>query len=85
MLFRSAARVFGRETLAVVLTGMGSDGLAGCRDISAAGGTVIAQDEPTSIVWGMPGQVVRAGLADTVLPLDRIGPDIAMRLRRQQH
>ena len=85
VLFRSAARVFGRETLAVVLTGMGSDGLAGCRDISAAGGTVIAQDEPTSIVWGMPGQVVRAGLADTVLPLDRIGPDIAMRLRRQQH
>jgi two-component system chemotaxis response regulator CheB len=84
VLFRSAARVFGTETLAVVLTGMGSDGLAGCRDISAAGGTVIAQDEPTSIVWGMPGQVVRAGLADTVLPLDGIGPDIAMRLRRQR-
>ena len=82
VLFRSAARAFGDETLAVVLTGMGSDGLAGCRAIAAAGGTVIAQDEPTSIVWGMPGQVVRAGLADTVLPLDRIGPDIAMRLRR---
>jgi two-component system chemotaxis response regulator CheB len=46
---------------------------------------VLAQDEPSSIVWGMPGQVVRAGLADMVLPLDRIGPDIAMRLRRQQH
>ncbi len=83
VLFRSAARVFGSETLAMVLTGMGSDGLAGCRDIAAAGGTVIAQDEPTSIVWGMPGQVVRAGLADKVLPLDQIGPTIAMRLRRQ--
>jgi two-component system chemotaxis response regulator CheB len=76
--------VFGDETLAVVLTGMGSDGLAGCKAIAAAGGAVIAQDEPTSIVWGMPGQVVRAGLAETVLPLDRIGPDIAMRIRRQQ-
>ena len=84
VLFRSAAQVFGDETLAVVLTGMGSDGLAGCKAIAAAGGAVIAQDEPTSIVWGMPGQVVRAGLAETVLPLDRIGPDIAMRIRRQQ-
>jgi len=84
VLFRSAARVFGNETLAVVLTGMGSDGLAGCREIVASGGTVLAQDEPTSVVWGMPGQVVRAGLADAVLPLDRIGPDVAMRLRRQQ-
>jgi len=84
VLFRSAAQAFGNETVAVVLTGMGSDGLAGCRAIAAAGGTVVAQDEPTSIVWGMPGQVVRAGLADTVLPLDRIGPDISMRIRRQQ-
>ena len=85
VLFRSAARVFAGDTLAVVLTGMGSDGLVGCQAIAAAGGTVLAQDEPSSIVWGMPGQVVRAGLADMVLPLDRIGPDIAMRLRRQQH
>lgn len=84
VLFRSAASVFGNETLALVLTGMGTDGLLGCRAISAAGGTVIAQDEPTSIVWGMPGQVVRDGLANAVLPLHQIGKDIAMRLRRQR-
>lgn len=85
VLFRSAAAAFGNETLALVLTGMGSDGLLGSRAISTVGGTVITQDEPTSIVWGMPGQVVRAGLAHAVLPLDRIGSDIAMRLRRQRH
>jgi two-component system chemotaxis response regulator CheB len=83
VLFRSAASVFGKETLALVLTGMGNDGLLGCQTVSAAGGTVLAQDEPTSIVWGMPGQVVRHGLANAVLPLNRIGPDIAMRVRRQ--
>ena len=84
VLFRSAASIFGKNTLALVLTGMGSDGLLGSQAITATGGTVIAQDEPSSIVWGMPGQVVRAGLADSVLPLDRIGSDIAMRLRRQR-
>ena len=56
----------------------------GCKMISSEGGVVIAQDEPSSVVWGMPGHVVRAGLADAVLSLDRIGPDIAMRIRRQQ-
>jgi two-component system chemotaxis response regulator CheB len=84
VLFRSAASIFGKNTLALVLTGMGSDGFLGSQAITATGGTVIAQDEPSSIVWGMPGQVVRAGLADSVLPLDRIGSDIAMRLRRQR-
>jgi two-component system chemotaxis response regulator CheB len=83
VLFRSAARVCGSEVLAVILTGMGSDGLIGSGMVSAAGGRVIAQDEATSVVWGMPGQVVRAGLADQILPLDRIGPEIALRLRRQ--
>lgn len=83
VLFRSAARICGSEVLAVILTGMGSDGLIGAGMVSAAGGRVIAQDEATSVVWGMPGQVVRAGLADQILPLDRIGPEIAMRLRRQ--
>lgn len=80
VLFRSAAVAFGEETLAIVLTGMGRDGLLGSRAIVAAGGRVIAQDEPTSVVWGMPGQVVRAGLADAVLPLDCIGPAIARRI-----
>ena len=84
VLFRSAAKIFHSDTLALVLTGMGNDGLQGCKMIASEGGVVIAQDEPSSVVWGMPGHVVRAGLADTVLSLDRVGPDIAMRIRRQQ-
>ena len=84
VLFRSAAKIFHSDTLALVLTGMGNDGLQGCKMIASEGGVVIAQDEPSSVVWGMPGHVVRAGLADAVLSLDRVGPDIAMRIRRQQ-
>jgi len=84
VLFRSSAQIYGADTLALVLTGMGSDGLLGCKDIVGQGGTVFAQDEASSIVWGMPGQVVRHGLATKTLPLSQIGPDIAMRLRRQQ-
>ena len=84
VLFRSAAKIFHSDTLALVLTGMGNDGLQGCKMISSEGGVIIAQDEPSSVVWGMPGHVVRAGLADIVLSLDRIGPDIAMRICRQQ-
>jgi two-component system chemotaxis response regulator CheB len=76
VLFRSAAAVFGPATLAVVLTGMGSDGLAGCRIIRAQGGTVLAQDQPTSAVWGMPGSVIQAGLAQRVLSLPAIAPEI---------
>ena len=59
---------------------MGQDGLRGCESIRAAGGQVLAQDEETSVVWGMPGVVARAGLADAVLPLDRLGPEIAQRV-----
>ena len=84
VLFRSAAKIFHSGTLALILTGMGNDGLQGCKMIASKGGVVIAQDEPSSVVWGMPGHVVRAGIADTVLSLDRIGPDIAMRICRQQ-
>ena len=83
VLFRSAVRLWGGGTLGVVLTGMGKDGLAGSREIVAAGGGVIAQDEFSSVVWGMPGEVVRAGLADVVLPLGQIGPEIALRLGRR--
>ena len=72
VLFRSAAAVFGREILAVILTGMGRDGTAGLGAIRRAGGYVIAQDEATSVVWGMPGSAVEAGLADEVLPLPEI-------------
>lgn len=76
VLFRSAASIYGSGVLAVVLTGMGSDGLAGCRAIRAAGGAVLAQDQATSAVWGMPGAVTTAGLAQRVLPLAAIAPEI---------
>lgn len=82
VLFRSAARLWGAGTLAVVLTGMGRDGLAGSKAVVAAGGSVLAQDEFSSVVWGMPGEVVRAGLADAVLPLSQVGVEVALRLGR---
>ena len=72
VLFRSVARVFGGATLAVVLTGMGQDGRRGAAELRAAGAEIVAQDEATSVVWGMPGAVVGAGLADAVLPLDSV-------------
>ncbi len=80
-LFRSAADVYKAGTLAAVLTGMGKDGAAGAQAVHAANGRVIVQDEATSVVWGMPGAVVRAGVAENVLPLDAIGPDLFRRLR----
>jgi two-component system chemotaxis response regulator CheB len=85
VLFRSAARLWRAGTLGVVLTGMGRDGLQGCRQIVEAGGAVIAQDEFTSVVWGMPGEVVRAGLADAILPLAQIGVEVALRLKRRRN
>jgi two-component system chemotaxis response regulator CheB len=75
-MFASAAEVWGSKALALVLTGMGSDGLAGAKEVVAAGGHVIAQDEETSVVWGMPGQVTNAGLCSAVLPLPEIGDRI---------
>jgi two-component system, chemotaxis family, protein-glutamate methylesterase/glutaminase len=77
-MFSSAAEVWGNKVLALVLTGMGSDGLAGAKSIVAAGGHVLAQDEATSVVWGMPGQVTNAGLCSAVVPL----PEMAARLTR---
>ena len=68
----SAAETWGSWNLALILTGMGSDGTRGAADIVAAGGSVIAQDEETSVVWGMPGSVTRAGLCSAVLPIDQI-------------
>ncbi|MEO5372791.1 MAG: chemotaxis response regulator protein-glutamate methylesterase [Alphaproteobacteria bacterium] len=73
-MFRSLAKVYGRRVLAVVLTGMGSDGAKGGVEIVKAGGTVIAQDEATSVVWGMPGATAQAGICAAVLPLDDIAP-----------
>jgi two-component system chemotaxis response regulator CheB len=62
---------------------MGRDGVAGSRAIVEAGGAVIAQDEFSSVVWGMPGEVAKAGLADAVLPLSQIGAEVALRLARR--
>jgi two-component system chemotaxis response regulator CheB len=72
-MFRSLASIYGSGLVAVVLTGMGQDGLRGCEAVARGGGRVIAQDENTSVVWGMPGAVARHGLADEILPLERIG------------
>jgi two-component system chemotaxis response regulator CheB len=81
-LFRSVAAVYGRHALAVVLTGMGSDGSDGLLDLKRAGGTVIAQDRATSVVYGMPRAAVEAGTADRVLPLADIGLAITTACRR---
>lgn len=81
VLFRSAARVCGGSVLGVVLTGMGSDGREGAKLIVDAGGQVLAQDEQTSVVWGMPGAVTNAGLAAEVLPLEAIAAAVTRRLR----
>jgi two-component system chemotaxis response regulator CheB len=75
-LFASAVDVWQGAILAVVLTGMGSDGAQGGKTIAAAGGNVIAQDEATSVVWGMPGAVAHAGVCAAVLPLDQIASKI---------
>ncbi len=80
VLFRSLARVYGGETLAVVLTGMGADSRRGCEPIKEAGGHVVVQDAATSVVWGMPGAVAEAGLADQVLPLSDIARVIRDRI-----
>jgi two-component system chemotaxis response regulator CheB len=81
VLLRSVARTFGANSLTVILTGMGQDGLRGCEAVREAGGQILAQDEATSVVWGMPGYVARAGLADQVLPLPQIGDEILRRVR----
>ncbi len=79
-LFRSAASGWGSSALGIVLTGMGSDGLDGARALKAAGAQVLVQDAATSVVWGMPGAIVRAELADAVLPLEQLGARLADQL-----
>jgi two-component system, chemotaxis family, protein-glutamate methylesterase/glutaminase len=75
-LFTSIGEVYGGAAIAVILTGMGQDGLRGAEILKAQGASVLAQDEASSVVWGMPGAVVKAGLADRVLPLDQVVPEI---------
>lgn len=72
VLFESVAKVFGGETVAVILTGMGEDGVQGLHAVRKAGGAMIAQDEATSIVFGMPGVAIASGLADDILPIESI-------------
>lgn len=80
VLFRSAAEVFKKHVLAVVMTGMGQDGLRGCEKIHEAGGQVLAQDRASSVVWGMPGLVANAGLVNGVVGLDELGDEILRRV-----
>jgi two-component system chemotaxis response regulator CheB len=76
VLFRSIAHLYGPRTLAVVLTGMGQDGLKGCEILRGLGARIYVQDEASSVVWGMPGLVARSGFADKILPLDQVAAEI---------
>jgi len=80
VLFRSVAQIFSGQALAVVLTGMGQDGLRGCELLAQQGAEIVVQDEPTSVVWGMPGFVAKAGLARAVLPISEIASHIVRRV-----
>lgn len=79
-LFHSAARMYGAGTLALVMTGMGADGLSGARAVHERGGVVLAQDAATSAVWGMPGRVTEAGIASAILPLSAIARVLQQRV-----
>jgi two-component system, chemotaxis family, protein-glutamate methylesterase/glutaminase len=76
VLFRSVDEVYGARTLAVILTGMGYDGLKGCEQLHEKGAHIMAQDEASSVVWGMPGAVAKAGIAHKIVPLDRVTDEI---------
>jgi two-component system chemotaxis response regulator CheB len=84
VMIESAVGIYGPGTLAVILTGMGSDGLHACEMVRKSGGQVVAQNEETCIVWGMPGAVVRAGLADAIQPLSSIASEIVQRVMRRR-
>lgn len=81
LLFKSVAKVYKERSLAIMLTGMGEDGLKGCQELKKMGSSVIIQDEESSIVWGMPGAVFRAGFYDLVLPLNEIAQVVGEELR----
>ncbi len=80
VLFRSVASTYGANVLAVIMTGMGQDGLLGCHKIMEANGQIIAQDKESSVIWGMPGAVANAGLAEELIPLNRMGDAIVRRV-----
>jgi len=81
VLFRSVAQAYGPNVLAVVMTGMGSDGARGAAHIHEVGGEILVQDESSSVVWGMPGAVVSSGLADRICPLSEISEEIVRRVK----
>ena len=83
VLLRSVADVYGSSALTVILTGMGQDGLKGCRRIREVGGQILAQDEESSVVWGMPGYVAKEGLAEKVLPIGALAAEICSRIGRR--
>lgn len=85
VLFRSVVEIYGVGTLAVILTGMGQDGLRGCEQVREAGGQIVVQDEASSVVWGMPGFVARSGLADKVVPLEQMWSEIVRRVNEGRH
>jgi two-component system chemotaxis response regulator CheB len=80
-MLRTACVATGGRMLIVMLTGMGQDGLLGTKQVVEAGGCALAQDEATSVVWGMPGAIARAGLCHAVLPLPQLGPQVQRMLR----
>lgn len=84
VLFRSAAKIFKSRLLGLVLTGMGNDGLKGAQDIIQAGGTMVVQDEASSVIWGMPGSIAQANLAHKIIPLNKIAFEILSRLKVQE-
>lgn len=84
VLFRSAAAAYGPAIVAAVLTGMGQDGLRGAECIAEAGGEVLAQDEATSVVWGMPGAVAHAGIAGQLLPIQEVAPALVRAVERSR-
>jgi two-component system chemotaxis response regulator CheB len=83
-LFQSVAAAYGSAVAGIVLTGMGSDGVDGLRAVKAAGGHVLAQDEASSIVYGMPKEAVAAGVVDAVLGLDELAPRLVQLLGKDQ-
>ena len=84
VMLRSVVEVYGGNSFAVIMTGMGQDGLRGCTSVREAGGRVVVQDEPSSVVWGMPGFVAKAGLADRVVPLDQISVEIVRSIAKHR-
>jgi len=84
VLFRSVAAVYGGAVLGVVMTGMGQDGLRGCEILREKRAHIVVQDEASSVVWGMPGYVAKAGYADRIVPLDQIAGEITRRVRESR-